>query len=208
VYGPQKGASEADVEALDAALTRWADVVEAAVADPAAAAAVAGVAAGAAAAGSTAAGAAAAAAAVPEATPAPRDRPGAGAAGGVGFAAMAVLGAELQSGIGLVLDLVGFADHLPGTGLVVTGEGSLDTQTLSGKTPAGVAAAAREAGIPVVTVSGRVALSADQIAGAGIRRAYALTDIESDPDRCFTEAGPLLQELARTLARDWLKEDT
>jgi glycerate kinase len=210
VYGPQKGASEADVVTLDAALTRWADVVEAAVADPAAAAAVAGVAAGAAAAGSTAAGAAAAgaAAAVPEATPAPRDRPGAGAAGGVGFAAMAVLGAELKSGIGLVLDLVGFADHLAGAGLVVTGEGSLDTQTLSGKTPAGVAAAAREAGIPVVTVSGRVALSADQIAGAGIRRAYALTDIESDPDRCFTEAGPLLQELARTLARDWLKEDT
>jgi len=209
VYGPQKGASEADVEALDAALTRWADVVEAAVADPAAAAAVAGVAAGAAAAGSTAAGAAAAgaAAAVPEATPAPRDRPGAGAAGGVGFAAMAVLGAELQSGIGLVLDLVGFADRLPGTGLVVTGEGSLDTQTLSGKTPAGVAAAAREAGIPVVTVSGRVALTADQLAGAGIRRAYALTDIESDPDRCFSEAGPLLQELARTLARDWLKEE-
>jgi glycerate kinase len=120
---------------------------------------------------------------------------------------MAVLGAELQSGIGLVLDLVGFADRLPGTGLVVTGEGSLDTQTLSGKTPAGVAAAAREAGIAVVTVSGRVALTADQLAGAGIRRAYALTDIESDPDRCFSEAGPLLQELARTLARDWLKEE-
>jgi glycerate kinase len=172
VYGPQKGASEADVTTLDEALESWADVVEAAVGGAA------------------------------------RDRPGAGAAGGVGFAAMAVLGAELKSGIGLVLDLVGFADHLAGAGLVVTGEGSLDTQTLSGKTPAGVAAAAREAGIPVVTVSGRVALTADQIAGAGIRRAYALTDIESDPDRCFTEAGPLLQELARTLARDWLKEDT
>jgi len=171
VYGPQKGASPSDVEVLDEALGRWADVVEAAAGGAA------------------------------------RDRPGAGAAGGVGFAAMAVLGAELQSGIGLVLDLVGFADHLPGTGLVVTGEGSLDTQTLSGKTPAGVAAAAREAGIPVVTVSGRVALTADQLAGAGIRRAYALTDIESDPDRCFSEAGPLLQELARTLARDWLKEE-
>ena len=223
VYGPQKGATEADVEALDAALARWADVVEAAVAGDSAGAAIAGAdaagaaeagpvvagaaVAAAAAAGSAAAGAAAAGA-VAAATPAPRDRPGAGAAGGVGFAAMAVLGAELKSGIGLVLDLVGFADHLAGAGLVVTGEGSLDTQTLSGKTPAGVAAAAREAGIPVVTVSGRVALTADQIAGAGIRRAYALTDIESDPDRCFTEAGPLLQELARTLARDWLKEDT
>jgi glycerate kinase len=219
VYGPQKGASPSDVEALDAALARWADVVEAAVAGGGAPAVAAGgataagaaaagaVVAGAAAAGSAAAGAAAAGVAA-AASPAPRDRPGAGAAGGVGFAAMAVLGAELKSGIGLVLDLVGFADHLAGAGLVVTGEGSLDTQTLSGKTPAGVAAAAREAGIPVVTVSGRVALTGDQIAGAGIRRAYALTDIESDPDRCFTEAGPLLQELARTLARDWLKEDT
>ena len=172
VYGPQKGASPADVEGLDKALERWADVVEAAV-------------------GTT-----------------PRDRPGAGAAGGVGFGAMAVLGAEMASGIGLVLDLVGFGEHLPGAALVVTGEGSLDAQTLSGKGPAGVAAAAVEAGIPVVTVSGRVALSADQLAGAGIRRAYALTDIESDPERCFSEAGPLLEQLARTLANDWLKEDT
>ena len=81
----------------------------------------------------------------------------------------------------------------PGAGLVVTGEGSLDAQTLSGKAPAGVAAAAKEAGIPVVTVSGRVELTADQLARAGIRRAYALTDIESDPERCFTEAGPLLR---------------
>jgi glycerate 2-kinase len=242
VYGPQKGASEADVEVLDRALARWADVVEAAVADtalaaaagagaaggaapaepaaagagaaaaePAAAraavpvAAAGAVAAGAAAAGSAVAGAVAAGAA---AVPALRDRPGAGAAGGVGFGAMAVLGAELASGIGLVLDLVGFTEHLPGAALVVTGEGSLDAQTLSGKAPAGVAAAAVEAGIPVVTVSGRVALSADQLDGAGIRRAYALTDLESDPERCFTEAGPLLEQLARTLANDWLKEDT
>jgi glycerate kinase len=118
-----------------------------------------------------------------------------------------VLGAELQPGIDLVLDLVGFARHLPGACLVVTGEGSLDAQTLSGKAPAGVAAAAKAAGIPVVTVSGRVALTPDQLATAGIHRAYALADIESDPERCFAEAGPLLEELARTLADEWLKED-
>ena len=75
-----------------------------------------------------------------------RDRAGAGAAGGVGYAAMAVLGAELEPGIGLVLDLVRFADHLPGARLVITGEGSLDEQTLHGKAPAGVAAAAAKAG--------------------------------------------------------------
>jgi len=201
VYGPQKGASEADVATLDAALARWADVVEAAVAGRGGPPALEEC--HIAAAQSKECDIAAA----PAAERALRDRPGAGAAGGVGFAAIAVLGAELQPGIDLVLDLVGFARHLPGACLVVTGEGSLDAQTLSGKAPAGVAAAAKAAGIPVVTVSGRVALTPDQLATAGIHRAYALADIESDPERCFAEAGPLLEELARTLADEWLKED-
>jgi glycerate kinase len=133
-----------------------------------------------------------------------RDRPGAGAAGGVGYAAMAVLGAELRPGIDLVLDLVRFADHLPGARLVITGEGSLDEQTLSGKAPAGVAAAAAAADIPVVAVAGRLTLSPDRLRTAGIAQAYALTDIEPDVQRCLTEAGPLLESRARTLARDWL----
>ena len=139
---------------------------------------------------------------------APRDRAGAGAAGGVGFAAMAVLGAEPQSGIGLVLDLVGFADPPRGRGPRRHRRGLARHPDPQRQDPRGRGGRGPGGRDPVVTVSGRVALTADQIAGAGIRRAYALTDIESDPDRCFTEAGPLLQELARTLARDWLKEDT
>ena len=135
-----------------------------------------------------------------------RDRPGAGAAGGVGFGAMAVLDGELEPGIGLVLDLVRFADHLPGARLVITGEGSLDEQTLSGKAPAGVATAATAAGVPVVTVSGRLALSQDQLKAAGVRQAYALTDIEPEVQRCISDAGPLLETLARKLARDWLSD--
>lgn len=135
-----------------------------------------------------------------------RDRPGAGAAGGVGYAALAALGAELKPGIELVLDMVGFADALPGARLVVTGEGSLDEQTLSGKAPAGVAAAAVAAGIPVVTVSGRLELSEDKLRAAGIRQAYALTDIEPDVARCLAEPGPLLERLAQGLARDWLSD--
>lgn len=182
IYGPQKGASRADVACLDAALARWADVVDATVsrwAHVVDASAGTGV-------------------------PPFRDRPGAGAAGGVGYGAMAVLGAELRPGIDLVLDLVRFADQLPGARLVVTGEGSLDEQTLNGKAPAGVAAAATAAGVPVVTVSGRLALPPEKLRAAGIEQAYALTDIEPDVQRCLTEAGPLLEELARTLARDWL----
>ena len=131
-----------------------------------------------------------------------RDRAGAGAAGGVGYAAMAVLGAELEPGIGLILDLVRFADHLPGASLVITGEGSLDEQTLHGKAPAGVASAAAKAGIPVVTVSGRLALDAEQLKAAGIDAAYALTDIEPDVRRCVADAGPLLEKLAQGLARE------
>ena len=131
-----------------------------------------------------------------------RDRAGAGAAGGVGYAAMAVLGADLESGIGLVLDLVRFADHLPGASLVITGEGSLDEQTLHGKAPAGVASAAAKAGVPVVTVSGRLALDRGQLQAAGIAAAYALTDIEPDVRRCLADAGPLLEKLAQGLARE------
>jgi glycerate 2-kinase len=168
VYGPQKGASPADVAELDAALARWADAVRRATGLDLAA------------------------------------TPGAGAAGGVGFAAVAVLGGTLQPGIELVLDLVGFPAALSGAGLVITGEGSLDRQTLHGKAPAGVAAAARSSGVPVVAVAGRSLLSSDDLAAAGIRAAYALTDLEPDPVRCMTEAGPLLELLAAKVARDWL----
>ena len=89
-----------------------------------------------------------------------RDRAGAGAAGGVGYAAMAVLGAELEPGIGLVLDLVHFADHLPGADLVITGEGSLDEQTLQGKIVGEIGTRTRQAGVPLHAVVGRDALDA------------------------------------------------
>ena len=133
--------------------------------------------------------------------------PGAGAAGGVGFAALAVLGATLRPGIDLVLDLVGFRAVLGGARLVITGEGSLDRQTLHGKAPAGVAAAARSAGVPVVAVAGRALGSPSEREPAGLQGAHAQTDNEPDPDRCMTEAGPLLERLAATVAGDWLTDD-
>ncbi|GGL09376.1 glycerate kinase [Sphaerisporangium melleum] len=135
-----------------------------------------------------------------------RDAPGAGAAGGVGFAALAFLGARVRPGIGLLLDLLGFADRLAGARLVVTGEGSLDEQTLRGKAPAGVAEAAGRAGVPVVAVCGRRTLTGEQLRAAGIQAAFALTDIEADVRRCMAEAGPLLERLAATLVADRLPE--
>ncbi|HET6708055.1 glycerate kinase [Amycolatopsis sp.] len=127
-------------------------------------------------------------------------RPGAGAAGGVGYAAMAVLGARLRPGIELLLDLLGFEEALAGVTLVITGEGSLDRQTLAGKAPAGVARAAAANGIPCVAVSGRCELSAAELASAGIGAAYALTDLEPDPTRCMAEAAPLLRRLTHRIA--------
>lgn len=129
---------------------------------------------------------------------------GAGAAGGVGFAALALLGAQPRPGIDLLLELVDFRAKLPGAALVVTGEGSLDTQTLHGKAPAGVAAAARTAGVPVVAVAGRSLLRTDDLAAAGIEAAYPLSDLEPDPARSMAEAGPLLQRAAQQIAREWL----
>jgi glycerate 2-kinase len=135
-----------------------------------------------------------------------RDDPGAGAAGGLGFAALAFLGATVRPGIDLMLDLLSFSTHLPQARLVITGEGSLDAQTLRGKAPAGVAraTAAVSADIPVIAVAGQNSLTEDQLRAAGIARAYALTDMEPDLDRCRAEAGPLLEGLAERVARDWL----
>jgi glycerate kinase len=133
-----------------------------------------------------------------------RGHAGAGAAGGTGFAALAVLGAELRPGVDLVLELVGFRDRLERADLVVTGEGALDEQTLHGKAPAGVAAAARAADVPVVAVCGRNQLTADSLRAAGISAAYALTDIETDVGRCLVEPVPLLVRLGELIARDHL----
>lgn len=130
--------------------------------------------------------------------------PGAGAAGGIGFGALVGLGARFRPGIEVMLDVLGFAPALDRATLVITGEGSLDEQTLHGKAPAGVAAAARAQGIEVVAVCGRLALPAEELGRAGIRRAYALTDIEPDVSRCIANAGPLLEELAERIGRDFL----
>jgi glycerate kinase len=135
-----------------------------------------------------------------------RNAPGAGAAGGIGFAALQFLGARMRPGIELLLELASFESRLDGARLVITGEGSLDAQTLHGKTPVGVAraAGAHVPAVPVVAVAGRCTLTTAELRRAGIARAYALTDIEPDLARCIAEAGPLLEQLAGQIAADWL----
>jgi glycerate kinase len=168
VYAPQKGATPADVELLEAGLTRWADAVAAAVGHD----------------GSRA--------------------PGAGAAGGVGFAAMTMLGATSRPGLELLLEMTGFSDLLAGAGLVVTGEGSLDEQSLHGKAPVGVAQEAARHGVPAVAVAGRTTLGADVLHDAGFVATYTLEELEPDLARCIAEAGPLLERIGRRIAQTWL----
>ncbi|QLY30906.1 glycerate kinase [Nocardia huaxiensis] len=127
------------------------------------------------------------------------DEPGAGAAGGTGFGAMAVLGAVERSGIQVVLDLVDFPARIAGADLVVTGEGSMDAQSLNGKAPMGVATAAHRAGIPVVAVVGRLQLSRDQLRDAGFAAAHALSDLEPDPARSMANAAALLERVGEQL---------
>ncbi|KJL36902.1 glycerate kinase [Microbacterium azadirachtae] len=171
VFGPQKGASPEDVAVLDAALARYAALLEQ---QPGIRAATA--------------------------------LPGAGGAGGVGYAALAALGARREPGVEVVQRLTGLAEAL-GAGdakadLVITGEGSLDDQSLGGKTPLGVAAAARAAGIPVIAVCGRSTLSQEAAQAAGFARVYALSELEPDPARSMAEAVSLLTEVGRRIGAE------
>jgi glycerate kinase len=168
VYGPQKGAGPGDVELLDSALARWADLVAAATGTDR------------------------------------RATPGAGAAGGVGFALLSVLGARTRPGAELVFELTGLADAVSTADLVVTGEGSLDAQTLHGKAPAAVAALARDKGIRSVAVAGQVLLSPAELAGAGFAAAYALVDEALTRQEAMDAPGPLLERIGARIARDHL----
>lgn len=103
-----------------------------------------------------------------------RDVPGAGAAGGLGAAFLA-LGAELRPGFGVVADAVGLEDAIASSDLVITGEGSLDAQTGSGKAPAGVAAMAARHGVPVLGFAGRVP-DPDAVLRLGFQAVFAIAD--------------------------------
>ena len=132
------------------------------------------------------------------------NEPGAGAAGGLGYAALAVLGAQRRSGIEVLLEVLGFEKALAEATFVITGEGRLDEQTLHGKAPAGVARAARRRGLPVAAVCGLLELTPRQLDDAGFVAAYALSDFEPDPARSMAQPLPILETLGARLATDLL----
>lgn len=100
---------------------------------------------------------------------------GSGAAGGLGFAFRQFLGASLERGVEMVLDAIHFDELLKGADLVITGEGRVDSQTLTGKTPYGVAQRALHQGIPVVAIGGSVTLDKSQAQLAGFKDVMQVT---------------------------------
>lgn len=125
---------------------------------------------------------------------------GAGAAGGMGAALMAFLKAELKPGIDIVIDQVGLKQHLPGSDLVITGEGRIDAQTLFGKVPTGVAATAAQFEIPVIALAGSLGDGANSLLEHGINALFSVVNGPCSLDQALEEAEANIYGCARNLA--------
>ncbi|GBQ98997.1 glycerate kinase [Acetobacter nitrogenifigens DSM 23921 = NBRC 105050] len=164
VFGPQKGATQAMVDVLDAALSHYAGRITADLGRD-----VASV-------------------------------PGAGAAGGMGAAALAFLDARMRPGVEIVMEALGVAEIVADVDLVITGEGRIDGQTVRGKTPAGVARVARQAGKPVIAIAGSLGAGVDDVYGAGIDAVFSTMQRPGSLSEALAEARSSLRRTARNVA--------
>jgi glycerate kinase len=163
VFGPQKGAIGDELNVLEEALTKLADVV------------------------------------AEEFGFDYGDKPGAGAAGGLGFGLMSFCGAMIRPGFGIVAEAAGLESKMKVVDLVITGEGSLDRQTLEGKTPAGVARLARKLGKKVFAIGGRY--DGDRQVRELFDEVHQLSRSEMSEKEQMKHAGELLRETAREIAK-------
>jgi glycerate kinase len=124
------------------------------------------------------------------------DVPGAGAAGGTGFGAMAFLKAHLRSGIDLVMELTRFDEQLNGVELVITGEGKLDAQTLQGKLIGGICQRAGVRGIPVVALCGTLDADPEALRALGLAYAASILTRPMRLDEALAEGPSLLRDAA------------
>ena len=177
VYGPQKGASPAQVARLDAGLVNLAALVAEGFPKDSSA---------------------------ELASRALAEQPGAGAAGGLGFGLQAFCGARLRPGAELVLEMLEFDRHLVGTDLVLTAEGRLDSQTLAGKAPALVAARARHAGIPCIAIAGSLEPGLPGLADRGFTAVLSLCPGPLSLADAMARTEELLEEAAEQVVRIFL----
>lgn len=167
VFGPQKGASPEEVEQLDRALGRFADISAQTLGDDY------------------------------------RNLPGAGAAGGMGFAAKAFLKATLKPGIEMIMQQADMATLLARADLVITGEGRLDGQSLSGKTPIGVSRAAKRLNKPVIVLAGSLGDGWQACFDEGVTAAFALADGPMTLTDALPRTAELLEGRCESLLRLW-----
>lgn len=165
VFGPQKGADSETIKQLDAALSRFADVVES------------------------------------DLGASVRERPGAGAAGGLGAGLMAFLDARLAAGVDIVLDAVGLDEALDGADLVITGEGQIDHSTIFNKTPVGIAERAGKRGIPVIAIAGGLGAGYEETHDKGIASAFTLVSGPMSLEEAMADTANLLSGVAEEIMR-------
>jgi len=163
VFGPQKGASAEQVEALDRALEHlsmrvpWGFDL--------------------------------------------RERPGAGAAGGLGFGMMAFFGAVLRPGFEIVAEAARLGERLAGTDLCITGEGRLDASSMGGKTAIGVARVCKKLGVPCVALVGAIGEGAEAGLAEGLKAYYSINDSAMSLEDAMRNARELLTRAAEKLMR-------
>jgi glycerate 2-kinase len=133
-----------------------------------------------------------------------KDIPGAGAAGGLGAGLLAFLNAKLQPGVEIVLAAANMDVLLQDADLVITGEGQTDRQTLFGKAPTGVAEVARRHGVPIVCISGSLALGAEELYNLGFAGLFSITEGPISLDEAMNEAPQLLERAAERVIRLYL----
>ena len=132
------------------------------------------------------------------------DMPGAGAAGGLGYAIKSFFEAEFRPGVELIAELTHLDDALNGAALVFTGEGRVDAQTLSGKTPAGVIRRAVRHGADVICLAGALEDGYSALYEIGLTAAFSLTPGPVKLRESYERAASLLRERTRDCMRLWL----
>ncbi len=133
------------------------------------------------------------------------DLPGAGAAGGLGAALLAFLGASLQPGIEVMAAVTGLEEKIAGADLVITGEGNTDYQTARGKAPVGVGRIARKYGVPVIALSGGLGLDVERVYEAGLDAVFSIMPGPLTLEEAMERAPELLKKATANLIRLLLK---
>jgi glycerate kinase len=126
--------------------------------------------------------------------------PGSGAAGGMGAALQAFLGAQLRPGINIVMEAAGLDAAVRDADLVITGEGRIDSQTVQGKAPIGVARVAKRYGRPVIAIAGSVAVDAGVVHRHGIDAVFSVLCRVGTLEEAMAQAAENVRVTARNIA--------